>query len=162
MLIGCSDSFKLFASIMCLHTCFCGCSAQILGKALGGGVIPVSAVLADKDVMLCIRPGEHGRFATIIVYFFGCLSSDSANLPIENTAYYIWASIIHQLYILIGKISLRHLVSTWVYLVKILLQRCVTLIFLKKIILRMNKMKKQNFSRNFSCRMYFCKGLAWC
>lgn len=35
---------------------------QILGKALGGGVIPISAVLADKDVMLCIRPGEHGRF----------------------------------------------------------------------------------------------------
>ncbi|TYJ30734.1 hypothetical protein E1A91_A06G150300v1 [Gossypium mustelinum] len=34
--------------------------AGILGKALGGGVIPVSAVLADKDVMLCIRPGEHG------------------------------------------------------------------------------------------------------
>ncbi|TYI23420.1 hypothetical protein ES332_A06G163800v1 [Gossypium tomentosum] len=32
----------------------------ILGKALGGGVIPVSALLADKDVMLCIRPGEHG------------------------------------------------------------------------------------------------------
>ncbi|XP_038970475.1 ornithine aminotransferase, mitochondrial [Phoenix dactylifera] len=32
----------------------------ILGKALGAGVIPVSAVLADKDVMLCIRPGEHG------------------------------------------------------------------------------------------------------
>ncbi|XWS12343.1 hypothetical protein CRYUN_Cryun37aG0081600 [Craigia yunnanensis] len=32
----------------------------ILGKALGGGVIPVSAVLADRDVMLCIRPGEHG------------------------------------------------------------------------------------------------------
>ncbi|KAJ0960124.1 hypothetical protein J5N97_000097 [Dioscorea zingiberensis] len=32
----------------------------ILGKALGGGVIPVSAVLADKDIMLCIPPGEHG------------------------------------------------------------------------------------------------------
>ncbi|PQQ20456.1 ornithine aminotransferase mitochondrial [Prunus yedoensis var. nudiflora] len=32
----------------------------ILGKALGGGVVPVSAVLADKDVMLCIQPGEHG------------------------------------------------------------------------------------------------------
>ncbi|KAG1348213.1 putative Acetylornithine aminotransferase, mitochondrial [Cocos nucifera] len=32
----------------------------ILGKALGAGVIPVSAVLSDKDVMLCIRPGEHG------------------------------------------------------------------------------------------------------
>ncbi|XP_073150815.1 ornithine aminotransferase, mitochondrial [Henckelia pumila] len=32
----------------------------ILGKALGGGMFPVSAVLADKDVMLCIQPGEHG------------------------------------------------------------------------------------------------------
>ncbi|WFD05632.1 ornithine aminotransferase [Malassezia vespertilionis] len=31
-----------------------------LGKALSGGVYPVSAVLADKDVMLCIAPGEHG------------------------------------------------------------------------------------------------------
>lgn len=32
----------------------------ILGKALSGGVYPVSAILADKDVMLCIKPGEHG------------------------------------------------------------------------------------------------------
>ena len=32
----------------------------ILGKALSGGVFPVSAVLADDDVMLCIKPGEHG------------------------------------------------------------------------------------------------------
>jgi len=32
----------------------------ILGKALGAGVLPVSAVLADKEIMLCIRPGEHG------------------------------------------------------------------------------------------------------
>ena len=32
----------------------------ILGKALGGGVYPVSAVLADDDIMLCIQPGEHG------------------------------------------------------------------------------------------------------
>ncbi|HUR30481.1 MAG TPA: ornithine--oxo-acid transaminase, partial [Saprospiraceae bacterium] len=32
----------------------------ILGKALAGGVIPVSAVLADDEVMLCIKPGEHG------------------------------------------------------------------------------------------------------
>ena len=32
----------------------------ILGKALGGGVMPVSCVLADDEVMLCIRPGEHG------------------------------------------------------------------------------------------------------
>jgi len=32
----------------------------ILGKALSGGVIPVSAVLADDDIMLVIKPGEHG------------------------------------------------------------------------------------------------------
>ena len=32
----------------------------ILGKALGGGVMPVSAVLADDDIMLNIKPGEHG------------------------------------------------------------------------------------------------------
>jgi ornithine--oxo-acid transaminase len=32
----------------------------ILGKALSGGVFPVSAVLADDEVMLTIKPGEHG------------------------------------------------------------------------------------------------------
>mgnify|MGYP001180532137 FL=1 len=32
----------------------------ILGKALSGGVIPASAVLADDEIMLCIKPGEHG------------------------------------------------------------------------------------------------------
>lgn len=32
----------------------------IIGKALGGGVYPVSGVLADKEIMLCIQPGEHG------------------------------------------------------------------------------------------------------
>jgi ornithine--oxo-acid transaminase len=32
----------------------------ILGKALSGGVYPVSAVLADNDIMMCIKPGEHG------------------------------------------------------------------------------------------------------
>ncbi|MCD4768947.1 MAG: ornithine--oxo-acid transaminase [Bacteroidales bacterium] len=32
----------------------------ILGKALSGGVYPVSAVLADDDIMLCINPGQHG------------------------------------------------------------------------------------------------------
>ncbi|KAJ3295358.1 ornithine aminotransferase [Borealophlyctis nickersoniae] len=32
----------------------------ILGKALSAGVYPVSAVLASRDIMLCIRPGEHG------------------------------------------------------------------------------------------------------
>ena len=32
----------------------------ILGKALSGGILPVSAVLADDEIMLCIKPGEHG------------------------------------------------------------------------------------------------------
>jgi ornithine--oxo-acid transaminase len=32
----------------------------ILGKALSGGVIPISAVLADDEIMLTIQPGEHG------------------------------------------------------------------------------------------------------
>jgi len=32
----------------------------ILGKALSGGVLPVSAVLTDDEIMLTIKPGEHG------------------------------------------------------------------------------------------------------
>lgn len=32
----------------------------ILGKALSGGVLPVSAVLCDDEIMLTIKPGEHG------------------------------------------------------------------------------------------------------
>ncbi|WP_232626813.1 ornithine--oxo-acid transaminase [Streptomyces alfalfae] len=32
----------------------------LLGKALGGGVVPVSAVVADADVLGVFRPGEHG------------------------------------------------------------------------------------------------------
>lgn len=32
----------------------------VLGKALAGGVFPVSAVLADDEIMLTINPGEHG------------------------------------------------------------------------------------------------------
>ncbi|MDR3286568.1 MAG: ornithine--oxo-acid transaminase, partial [Prevotellaceae bacterium] len=32
----------------------------ILGKAVSGGVMPVSAVLADDEIMLTIKPGEHG------------------------------------------------------------------------------------------------------
>lgn len=39
-----------------------GCTPDIviLGKALGAGVLPVSAVLANDNIMLEIRPGEHG------------------------------------------------------------------------------------------------------
>lgn len=32
----------------------------ILGKALSGGILPISAVLANDDIMLLIKPGEHG------------------------------------------------------------------------------------------------------
>lgn len=32
----------------------------VLGKALGGGVYPVSVALADDDVMMVIKPGTHG------------------------------------------------------------------------------------------------------
>jgi ornithine--oxo-acid transaminase len=32
----------------------------VLGKALSGGVLPVSAVLATDEVMLTLKPGEHG------------------------------------------------------------------------------------------------------
>lgn len=32
----------------------------VLGKAISGGVLPVSAVLADNDIMMTIKPGQHG------------------------------------------------------------------------------------------------------
>lgn len=31
-----------------------------LGKALSGGFMPVSALLASKEIMDCIKPGQHG------------------------------------------------------------------------------------------------------
>jgi len=39
---------------------YCRPDILILGKALSGGVYPVSAVLADDDIMLVIKPGQHG------------------------------------------------------------------------------------------------------
>jgi ornithine--oxo-acid transaminase len=32
----------------------------LLGKALGGGIVPVSAVVADRDVLGVLKPGQHG------------------------------------------------------------------------------------------------------
>src|SRR5262249_61132327 len=32
----------------------------VLGKALGGGVVPVSAVVSSREVLGLLRPGEHG------------------------------------------------------------------------------------------------------
>jgi len=47
------------ATLACQHA---GVEADVylLGKALGGGVVPVSAVAADREVMEVLRPGEHG------------------------------------------------------------------------------------------------------
>ena len=55
----------------------------ILGKALSGGVMPVSAVLANDEIMLCIKPGEHG--STFGGNPLGCsVSIASINVIIEN------------------------------------------------------------------------------
>lgn len=64
---GIARTGRLLASC---GSCDCGSKCEnnyearpdvlILGKALSGGVLPVSAVLADDEVMLCIKPGEHG------------------------------------------------------------------------------------------------------
>jgi len=45
-----------------LASCYEGVHPDILilGKALSGGVLPVSAALASDEIMLCIKPGEHG------------------------------------------------------------------------------------------------------
>jgi len=50
----------------------------ILGKALSGGVLPVSAVFANDEVMLCIKPGEHGS-----TYGGNPLSSKVAKAALE-------------------------------------------------------------------------------
>ncbi len=52
----------------------------ILGKALSGGVIPVSAVLADNDIMLLIKPGEHGFLWRVFLAVLSIYSSSSALL----------------------------------------------------------------------------------
>ena len=64
---GIARTGKLLATC---GNCSCGSACEkkyearpdilILGKALSGGVLPVSAVLADDEIMLCIQPGEHG------------------------------------------------------------------------------------------------------
>lgn len=53
---GIARTGKLYA---CQHEGFQP-DILILGKALSGGVFPVSAVLASDEIMLTIKPGEHG------------------------------------------------------------------------------------------------------
>ena len=64
---GIARTGKLLATC---GNCTCDVSCQhkpevkpdilVLGKALSGGVFPVSAVLANDDIMMTIKPGEHG------------------------------------------------------------------------------------------------------
>jgi ornithine--oxo-acid transaminase len=54
----------------------------VLGKAISGGVYPVSAVLADDHIMLCIRPGEHG--STFGGNPLGCAVAKAALEVVEN------------------------------------------------------------------------------
>ena len=37
----------------------------VLGKALSGGILPVSAVLSSDEVMLTIKPGQHGAWGAL-------------------------------------------------------------------------------------------------
>lgn len=53
---GLGRTGKTFA---CEHEGFVP-DVYLLGKALGGGVVPVSAVVADRDVLGVFRPGQHG------------------------------------------------------------------------------------------------------
>lgn len=62
----------------------------ILGKALSGGVLPVSVVLADDEIMLVIKPGEHGSTfggnplaAAVVVAALQTVSNENL---IENSA----------------------------------------------------------------------------
>lgn len=66
------DHFNVRPDIVCL------------GKALSGGTMPVSAVLADDPVMLTIRPGEHGKYCTaadVFIFsnmlFLACVTAGS-------------------------------------------------------------------------------------
>lgn len=47
------------ATFQCDHECVIP-DLYLLGKALGGGIVPVSAVVGDSDVVGVLRPGEHG------------------------------------------------------------------------------------------------------
>jgi ornithine--oxo-acid transaminase len=54
----------------------------ILGKALSGGTLPVSAVLADDEIMLVIQPGQHG--STYGGNPLACAVAEASITAIEN------------------------------------------------------------------------------
>ena len=60
-LLACDwDGFKPDMVILGMTGALSTSYACIPGKALGGGMFPVSCILTSKEVMLCIKPGEHG------------------------------------------------------------------------------------------------------
>lgn len=65
---------------------------MILGKALGAGVLLVSAVLVDAHIMLCIRPGGHG--STFGGNPLGCAVGIAALKVVDDSSgsYYIYWS----------------------------------------------------------------------
>ncbi|AHF14780.1 ornithine--oxo-acid transaminase [Niabella soli] len=68
----------------------------LLGKALSGGMMPVSAVLADDEIMLTIKPGEHGSTyggnplaaVTAVASLEVLLDEDMAQQALELGAYF--------------------------------------------------------------------------
>lgn len=54
----------------------------ILGKAISGGVLPVSAVLADDEIMLTIQPGQHG--STFGGFPLACMVATAALEAVEE------------------------------------------------------------------------------
>lgn len=57
---GIARTGSMLASYDIYSSSTCKPDVLILGKAISGGVLPVSAVLANDEVMLTIKPGEHG------------------------------------------------------------------------------------------------------
>jgi ornithine--oxo-acid transaminase len=53
----------------------------MLGKALGGGIVPVSAVVSRNDVLGVITPGSHGSTRAKAVYRF----ADSAVTTVHHS-----------------------------------------------------------------------------
>ena len=65
----------------------------LLGKALGGGVVPVSAVVADSDILGVLHPGEHGSTfggnplaAAIGTTVVACCAAANSSLAQPNSA----------------------------------------------------------------------------
>ena len=60
----------------------------VLGKALSGGVVPVSAVLATDEIMLTIKPGQHG--STYGGNPIACRVAVAALEVLDGTLFNIW------------------------------------------------------------------------